>query len=171
MTTQDRDRLIRRIVQNPNVSKQDINAEVEIPFRSSREKILLEPWIQENTECVFGENIVWKNVEFWSLRNTKITPDLVGTDSEGLTVLVEIKFRFDFPSDKNHIRTNHEHISIGQILQYTCAYQREYSGRKKPRLFIVSIDHSPDVDAVCVFLQENDINIKHIAIENILAIK
>ena len=102
------------------------------------------------------------------MRGAKIRPDLIGTYSDGRPVIVEVKFKFDFPGDSKYLRRDREDRSIGQILQYACAYMRLPS-RNDLRLFIVSIDFSEDVECVCKFLRSQGICIKHIAIENILA--
>ncbi len=170
MNLQDRDRIIKKIVQNPNMSKKEIDKEAGItnPRSGARETELFMPWIEENTYLVFGESITWHSVGLHNMRYTKIDPDLVGKDATGCSVIVEVKFKFDFPGDRNHLRSDVEHKSIGQILQYLTAYMRKYPSDQIPRLFIVSIDYSPEVDEVCLFLQECGIDIKHIAIENIL---
>lgn len=171
MNSQDRDRIIKKIVQNPNMSKKEIDKEAGItnPRSGARETDLFLPWIKDNTELVFGERITWHYYKFFSKRDTPINPDLVGKDSVDRSVIVEVKFKFDFPQDNNHLRSDVEHKSIGQILQYHTAYKRKYPFDKTPRLSIVSIDYSPEVDEICLFLQECRIDIKHIAIENILS--
>ena len=103
-----------------------------------------------------------------SQRGTILKPDLVGKYPDGRYVIVEVKFKFDFPSDKNHLRSDPEKAAIGQILKYASAYRKCYPSSKKPLLFIVSIDFSKDVDAVCQFLHSQGIDLEHIAIENIL---
>ena len=100
---------------------------------------------------------------------TPITPDIFGIDKAGCPIIIEVKFKFDFPSEKNHLPSDVEHKSIGQILQYSQAYIRNNPLIGIPRLFIVSIDYSVEVDEVCKFLQKHGIDIKHIAIENILS--
>lgn len=91
-----------------------------------------------------------------------------------MTALLSLKSSlslYDNKNSRNNPRTDREHKSVGQILQYTCAYLREYPSTQVPRLFIVSIDHSPDVEAVCKFLHSKGIDIKHIAIKKVLSEK
>ena len=163
------DRIIRETVYNPKISKEEINEIAGIPHRGSRENKVLKPWIQENTYRVFGRNIRWQSVELHSMRGAKIRPDLIGTYSDGCPVIVEVKFKFDFPGDPKYLRRDREDRSIGQILQYAYAYMRKHPSTEQPRLFIVSIDFSPDVEYVCKFLCSKNIDIQHIAIEDILS--
>ena len=163
MNLQDRDRIIKKIVQNPNMSKKEIDKEAgftKLQSRSgAREKELLTPWIEENTYHVFGENITWQDVN-----TNNQGPDFKGQDSTRRHVIVEVKFKFSFTG-----RSDTEHKSIGQILQYLMDYKRECPSAQMPRLFVVSIEYSSVVDEICLFLQERGIDIKHIAIENILS--
>ena len=168
LTSKDRDRIIRRIIRNPWITREEIEKETGI-HRQNHEKEILLPLIQDNTRLVFGDNIRWESLTLHSIRDAPITPDLVGRASQGRSVIVEVKLKFNFHG-KNNPRTDREHKSIGQILQYTCAYRR-LSWFKDPRLFIVSIDFSPDVSAVCEYLKEFNIDIQHIAIEKILSEK
>ena len=117
---------------------------------------------------MFDRKIDWQTVELRSMRGAIIKPDLVGTDPDGCPVIVEVKFKFEFQGDKKYLRRDREDRSIGQILMYACAYRRKHPSTQKPRLFIVSIDFSEDVECVCKFLRSKDIDIKHIAIEKIL---
>lgn len=169
LTLEDIDRIIREVAYNPKLSKAIINKKAGITPPGSREDKLLKPWIQGNTYLVFGEKIDWQSVSLTSMRDAPITPDLVGTDFQGHPVIIEVKFKFDFPGDTNHLRSDPEHKSIGQTLQYALAYKRIYPSVVIPRLFIVSIDFSPDVEDICQFLCSKDIDIKHIAIERILS--
>ena len=169
LTPKDIDCIIREVACNTKLSKEAINEKAGIPPRGSREDKLLKPWIQGNTYLVFGEKIDWQSVSLTSMRDVPITPDLVGTDSQGHPVIIEVKFKFDFPGDTNHLRSDPEHKSISQTLQYALAYKRIYPSVVIPRLFIVSIDFSPDVEDICQFLCSKDIDIKHIAIERILS--
>ncbi len=173
LTPKDIDYIIREVACNPKLSKETINEKAGISRGSSREDKLLRPWIQGNTHLVFGEEIDWKSESLTSMRDVSITPDLVGTDSQGHPVIVEVKFKFDFQGDANQLRSDPEHKSIGQTLQYALAYKKKYKRVYPsvviPRLFIVSIDFSPDVEHICQFLCSKDIDIKHIAIEKILS--
>ena len=186
-SVQKRDYIIEKIIKNPEITGQEIK-ELTGLDRQKQEKEIVEPWIKENTLLVFGEKFKWHSVNLRSKRNSPtrpkgffISPDLVGKDCNGRPVIVEVKLKFDIYDNKksrNNPRTDREHKSVGQIVQYkrvrtqcdnSLAYLREYPSTQVPRLFIVSIDHSPDVEAVCEFLKEFNIDIKHIAIKNILS--
>ena len=169
LTSKDRDRIVREIVANPNISREELNKVTGIIPQHQEEKILI-PWIEKYSHLVFREKIYWSIKKFRSLRDTPITPDLIGKDCNGCPVIVEVKLKFNIPA-KNNPRTDREHKSVGQILQYVCTYMRNYPLTQQLRLFIVCIDFSPDVDAVCKFLHSKGIDIEHIAIENILAEK
>lgn len=164
MNSQDRDRIIKKIVQNPNMSKKEIDKEAGIGKGQKREDIILTPWIKENMCLVFGEEIRRQDLSLKNSCDDPITPDIFGIDKAGCPIIIEVKFIFSFTG-----RSDTEQKSIGQILQYLLAYKRGYSSDQMPRLFVVSIDYSPDVDEICLFLQERGIDIKHIAIENILS--
>ena len=169
LTLENIDSIIREVAYNPKLPKAVINKKAGITPSDSREDKLLKPWIQGNAYLVFGEKIDWQSVSLTSMRGAPITPDLVGTDSQGHPVIIEVKFKFDFPGDTNHLRRDDEYKALGQILQYDRAYQRQYLSTQIPRLFIVSIDFSPDVEDICQFLCSKDIDIKYIAIEKILS--
>ena len=170
LTSADRDRIIRQVINNPCMSKTEIHiaAGITNPRSQRREDVILKPWIEKNTPLVFCEKIDCLHLELRSQQDTILKPNFVGKDSADRHVIVEIKFKFDFPRDKNHIRSDPEKKSIGQILKYAQAYTKSHP-LQKPRLFIVSIDFSPDVSAVCKFLRSKGIDIEHIAIEKILA--
>ncbi len=166
---EDIDHIIRKIVDNPTFSKEKINELAGIGSRQSRENLLLTPWILDNTRLVLGEDIdLRQNEELRSLRDDKIYPDLVGKDLRGYPIIVEVKFKFDYPEDKKQNRTDPEYMAIGQILQYSRAYRREYPSTEDLRLLIVSIDYSPDVEDVCKFLRSKSIDIRYISIKKIL---
>lgn len=171
LTAEDIDSIIREVVYNPKLSKEAINEKAGVPPRGSRENKLLKPWIQENTHLVFGKKICWKSINLNSMRGAKIKPDLIGTDPNGRPVIVEVKFKFEFQGDSKYLRRDREDRSIGQILQYACTYKREHSANPMPRLFIVSIDFSEDVEYVCSFLRSKGIDIQHLAIKKILSKK
>ena len=171
LSSGDMDRIVREVACNPELSKEAINGKAGIPPRSSRENRLLKPWIKENTSLVFGEKICWKSVKSVGLRSmqgTPIIPDLIGTDAQGHPIIVEIKFKFNFPSDKDYLRRDVEKRAIGQILSYACAYMRDNPSTRILRLFIVSIDFSEDVEYICEILRSKGFDLQHIAIENIL---
>lgn len=167
LTAKDIDHIVREIVANPNISREELNKVTGIISQNQEKRILI-PWIEKHSHLVFREKIYWSIEKFRSLRETSITPDLIGEDRNGYPVIVEVKLKFNIPA-KNNPRTDREHKSVGQILQYVCAYMRNYPSTQQLRLFIVSIDFSPDVNAVCKYLHSKGIRIKHIAIEKILA--
>lgn len=176
LTSEDIDSIIRETVNNPELSKEAINEKAGIPPRSSRENRLLTPWIKENTYLVFGEEIEWKSVKSFGLfyaQGDPMRPDLVGTDYRGRPVIVEVKFKFNFPSDRDWLRRDVETRAIGQIILYYYAYRKMCRRTdipiKVPRFFIVSIDFSYDVDFVCSTLRSKGFDIFHLAIEDILS--
>lgn len=170
LTSADRDRIIREVIANPRMSKSEINKAAGITSQGKgREEVILKPWIQENTHRVFGEKICWKSPSLTNMQGKSITPDFEGIDCQGDPVIVEVKFKFDFPGDTNHLRSDPEHKSIGQILQYASAYMRDNPSTQILRLFIVSIDFSEDVAYVCKILRSKGIDICYLAIKKILS--
>lgn len=110
----------------------------------------------------------------------KVYPDLIGTDSEGNIIIVEVKTgllrwkpdvgnRYDLQNRNAAVRE-----SVGQILDYARAKIRDMfpnsrltaeelsSLTKKLRLFIVGNYYSPAVEEICELLRSNDINIHFI---------
>ena len=91
-----------------------------------------------------------------------IHPDLLGKDSDGTPVIVEIKI--GVPG----------RASVGQILEYADAYWRtdfpnqpisptmKIVSEGRLRLFIIGTDFSPSVDGICEYLRANRINIHHL---------
>ena len=169
LTSEEIDCIIRETVNNPGLSKESINERAGIPSRGSRENKLLKPWIDENMHLVFGEKIEWKSLSLTNMQGNSITPDFEGTDSQGDPVIVEVKFKFKFQGDTEYLRSTYEYEAIGQILLYASAYMRDNPSTQILRLFIVSIDFSPDVAYVCKILRSKGIDIQHIAIERILS--
>ena len=170
-TPTDRDRIIKKVISNPHMSKTEINTAAGItnPRGQRREDMILKPWIEENTHLVFREEIDWQSLSLTNMQGNRVTPDFEGIDSQGNPVIVEVKFKFKFQDDTDYLRSSHEYESLGQILQYACAYMRDKPSTLILRLFIVSIDFSPDVAYVCKILRSKGIDIEHIAIENILS--
>lgn len=115
------DSIIRETASDQTLSKEAINKKAGITPPGSRENLLLKPWIQdhENTLLVFGEKITWRKGKLTSKRSADIYPDYIGTDANGCTVILELKFKFNFPDDRGQLRTDGEHDAIGQILQYS----------------------------------------------------
>lgn len=171
LTSTDRKRIIRQVIDNPHMSKAEINKASGItnPRGQRREDVILKPWIEENTPLVFGEKICWKSLSLTNMQGNSITPDFEGIDCQGDPVIVEVKFKFDFPGDTNHLHSDPEHKSIGQILQYASAYMRDNPSTQILRLFIVSIDFSEDVAYVCKILRSKGIDICYLAIKKILS--
>ena len=115
-----------------------------------------------------------------STERQKVLPDLIGTDSEGNIVIVEVKTgllnwktdvgdTYDLKNNNNPVRE-----SVGQILDYACAKIRDMYPNSKPtpekllsltkklRLFIVGDDYSLAVEEICELLRSNGINIRFI---------
>jgi len=82
-------------------------------------------WVKDNTQDVFGEKIHWddsqKKVLGENLREIEI--DLIGTDSENRTVIVEVKTEFN--NDDSTNRRDASHKSVGQVLNYAYAFIRD----------------------------------------------
>ena len=112
-----------------------------------------------------------------STERQKVLPDLIGTDSEGNIVIVEVKTgllnwksdvgdTYDLKNKNNPVRE-----SVGQILDYARAKIRDMYPNSKPtpeelssltkklRLFIVGDDYSIAVEEICELLGSNGINI------------
>ena len=167
LTSEGRNRIITEITKNKRITRAELAKKTGINRRNLETELVL-PWIKENTQLVFCEDIRWESLTLRSMRNTSIRPDLAGTDSKGNPVIVEVKLKFDF-HEKSNPRANREHTAIGQILQYACAYRRKHPSAPMPRLFIVSVDLSQDVKATCQFLREKGFDICHLAIKEILS--
>ena len=168
LSAEDRERIIREIVDNPEMTRAEIAERFEI--NGSLETRLLHPWIEKNTQRVFDERITWKRrLTLCSERGTRVRPDFIGKDSNGHPVIVEVKFKFYFPGPGEYVQSNREHLAIGQILRYAYAYKKKFPSASTPRLFIVSIDLSKDVKAACEFLKESGIHICYLVIEEIFA--
>ena len=167
LSAEDRDRIIREIVDDPEMTRAEIAEQYEI--NGSLETRLLHPWIEENTQLVFNEDITWgHDLELYNERGTRVLPDLIGKDPNGCHVIVEVKFKFYFPGPGAFVGPNREHVAIGQILRCDYAYRKKFPSAPTPRLFIVSIDLSKDVKAICKFLRERRVDVRHLAIEEIL---
>lgn len=111
-----------------------------------------------------GEDIVWDDdTNLLSAKDTAIYPDLVGRDSKGLHVIVEVKSEFVHENDTT--RRDAEYKSVGQILDYVTAYmEQHYISLKDLRLLIVGDYLSETVDKICLFLCERGIFIEHISV-------
>ena len=129
------------------------------PFES---ELAFQNWIKDHPRRVFSEEIYWDmNRRLWGAR-ADIFPDLLGKDSDGIPVIVEVKI--GKPSRG----------TVGQILEYAYAYLQRFFP-KQPidrtmkmasegslRLFIIGTDFSPPVDGICEYLRANGINIRHL---------
>ena len=114
------------------------------------------------------------------IESQKIYPDLIGTDSEGNIIIVEVKTgllrwkpdvgdTYDLQNSNAAVRE-----SVGQILDYARAKIRAMYPNSKPtteelsrltkklRLFIVGDDYSLAVEEICELLRSNGINIHFI---------
>ena len=112
-----------------------------------------------------------------SFGSQKVYPDLIGTDSEGNIVIVEVKTgllrRKPDVGDSYDLQNNNDAVreSVGQILDYARAKIRALCPNSKPtteelssltkklRLFIVGDDYSIAVEEICELLRSNGINI------------
>ena len=111
------------------------------------------------------------------IERQKVYPDLIGTDSEGNIVIVEVKtglLRWKPEADDGYDLQNINAAvreSVGQILDYARAKIRDMYPNSKPtpedlsrltkklRLFIVGDDYSIAVEEICELLRSNGINI------------
>ncbi len=117
-----------------------------------------------------------------SIERQKVKPDLIGTDSEGNIVIVEVKtgllnWKPDV-GDSYDLKNNNHPVreSVGQILDYARAKIRDMYPNSKPtteelssltkklRLFIVGDDYSLAVEEICEMLRSNGINIHFICL-------
>ena len=115
-----------------------------------------------------------------SIERQKVKPDLIGTDSEGNIVIVEVKtgllnWKPDVGDSYDLKNKNHPvRESVGQILDYARAKIRDMYPNSKPtteelssltkklRLFIVGDDYSIAVEEICELLRSNSINIRFV---------
>ena len=129
------------------------------PFENER---AFKNWIKDHPRRVFSEEIYWDmDRRLWGERGD-IFPDLLGKDSDGIPVIVEVKL--GEPSRG----------AVGQILEYAYAYLQTFfpaqpinktmkiASGGALRLFIIGTDFSPPVDGICEYLRANRINIRHL---------
>ena len=93
-----------------------------------------------------------------------VKPDLIGTDTEGNTIIVEVKtqlLKHDYRNNNSISR-----LAIGQILDYACAIIRDLKGKTiyeisneellnavgSIKLFIFGDDYSVSVEQMCKLL-------------------
>ena len=107
-----------------------------------------------------------------------VKPDLIGTDTEGNTIIVEVKPRLLKDDYKNN--NENSRLAIGQILDYMCAVIRDLKGAtiyelsdeellnsvKSIKLFIFGGDYSVSVEQMCKLLTVCGINAEFRWIDN-----
>ena len=117
-------------------------------------------YIKENTLTVLGEEI---HLDAGAIQGTwdALSPDLMGTDTQDRTVIVEAKTDFDdFTSGRDAI-----HKSVGQIINYAAEYaDTYYKASENLRLFIVGPTIAPQLQLICHHLRKHGINIRHLSI-------
>ena len=113
-------------------------------------------YIKENTLIVFGEEI---RLDAGAIKGTwdALFPDLMGTDAQGRTVIVEVKTDFDDGSTR---RRDAIHKSVGQILNYAADY---HEAPENLRLFIIGTTIVPQLQLICHHLRKHGINIRHLS--------
>lgn len=119
------------------------------PFEDEK---AFENWIKNHSRRFFNEEIYWDISPILQGERGPIYPDLLGKDSDGAPVIVEVKMG---PPDR---------ASVGQILEYAYVYWRT-NRRRKLRLFIIGTRFSSSVDGICEYLRTNRINIRHLCYE------
>ena len=119
------------------------------PFENEK---AFENWIKYRSQRFFSEKIDWDISTMLHGESGPIYPDLLGKDSDGTPVIVEVKMGVP------------DRTSVGQILEYAYAYWRR-NRRRKLRLFIIGTRFSPSVDGICEYLRTNRINIRHLCYE------
>ena len=129
------------------------------PFGDEKE---FENWIRDHPRRVFSEEIYWDTERRLWGEYGPVYPDLLGKDSNGIPVIVEVKIG----EPSRH--------AVGQVLEYAYAYLRTFfpnqpinrtmrsASKGKLRLFIIGTDFSPPVDSICEYLRANRINIRHL---------
>ncbi len=129
------------------------------PFEDEK---AFENWIKNHSRRFFSEEIYWDISPMLQGESGPIYPDLLGKDSDGTPVIVEVKM--GCPG----------RASVGQILEYAYAYWRtdfpnqsisrtiKIASEGRLRLFIIGTDFSPFVDGICEYLRANRINIRHL---------
>ena len=129
--------------------------------------------VKDNSQKLFGKKICWVDPppKLKALTRHK-SPNLVGKDSNGNIIIVEVKTEFDSANTTNKLDGMDK--SVGQVLRYAYAYIEELiCENKKPsdeklkeelkkfRLFIVGREHLQRLEDICQLLQAHCINIHH----------
>ena len=115
----------------------------------------LELWIKYNPHIVFGEEIDWVD--------SHVRADLVGKDSKGNAVIVEVKLWKDNDSNRNA----QEYSCVGQIIRYANDYINAHPSENM-RLFIVAQYFSHTVEDCCEFLRSHGFKIQHLSVMDAL---
>ena len=130
-------------------------------------------YIMKHSDRIFGESIRWRNVTVPIVK--KYQPlDLAGTDSDGRTVIVELKTEFGKRNENDGVFKG-----IGQIVYYANAYVRMYVFRdsskvsdedlineiRKLRLFIIGTTYSQLLENTCQHLRTYGFNIRQLTVE------
>ena len=100
---------------------------------------------------MFGEEIHWSD--------SRINADLIGKDSEGNAVIVEVKLWYDETPN----RKTQEHTCVGQIIHYANDYTNAYPSENM-RLFIIAQYSSHIVEYCCELLRAHGFNIQHLSV-------
>lgn len=162
-----------------DMTPQGNGSEVKKRFRNEKEFVC---WIKDNSDIVFCEKMHWRDSPKLPGRQGKdIKPDLMGCDSKGNIVIVEVKYfmpeeevraeAHKFSDHKkrsakiSNYRTNKRDTfdkAVGQILRYACAYMTTCVSEdplKTLRLFVITSEESLDVKGICEFLRGQRIKI------------
>ncbi len=120
-------------------------------------------YIRENTLTVFGEEIYLNS---GAIKGTwdALAPDLMETDAQGRTVIVEVQTNLDDDSTRRHDAI---HKSVGQLIHYAAEYP--HTGHSENlRLFIVVPFFTPQLEHICQYLRNHGINIRPLSIPQAL---
>ena len=118
-------------------------------------------YIKENTLTILGEEI---HLDEGAIRGTwdALFPNMMGTDAQGRTVIVEAKTNLD---DDSMGSRDAIHKSVGQIINYAAEYTYTYhKASENLRLFIVGPTIVPQLQLICHHLTKHGINIRHVSI-------
>ena len=116
----------------------------------------LTDWIRENSRIMFGEELKWNT-------SPNLNTDLLGTDKNGKSVIIEVK-KWDDGYSSN--RDKQEYQSIGQILHYANIFQKQQPDADI-RLFIISNYPSKKVETCCEFLRAYGFDIQHLSVRSV----